>query len=643
MDLVKPEDGARARSRAATFGVCTLLAVLVFAVFGQTLRHGFLNFDDDAYVVENALVRGGLSPAALARAFTAVHTFTWHPLTTLAHMLDWELYAANAGGHHASSLVLHAGAAIALFLALRRATGALWRSALVALLFAVHPLRVESVAWISERKDVLSGLFFFATLAAYARYARATSRAARVRGYLATLACFALALLSKPIVVTLPFVLLLLDYWPLARLGALRARLVEKLPFLALSAASCAITLATQQGAMSSAETLPFGARVANALVAYVVYVRQLVWPVDLAIVYPYARSFPAWEVGLCALFLAGVTAAVVTVRRRAPFLLVGWLWYLGMLVPVIGLVQVGVQAHADRYTYLSHVGLFVMLCWGVAALWPSVAPRWKLTAGAAAVAALALLAALQCSRWRTSESLWRHTLACTQQNSVAHAQLGVALESTGRVDEAVEHYRAALAIQPDYATPRYNLANVLAHRGDIDGAIREYELAIRARPGYAKGYNNLGAALAAKGRMPEALASFARAVEADPDYVEGRVSYGKALAAAGKLDEALAQLREALRLDADNAEAHEQLAIGLAERNEFDAAIPHFQRAVDIDPDSPTRHGNLAVALERTGNPRAVDEYGRALELAEARGDTTLVSTLRAKVEALRAAPASR
>jgi tetratricopeptide (TPR) repeat protein len=630
-----------APARAATLGVCALLALAVLAVFGQTLGYGFLNFDDGAYVHENPLVSAGLTRAGVAAAFGGAQTFTWHPLTTLSHMLDCELFGLAPWGHHLTSILLHAATAVGLFLVLRRLTGAAAPGFFAALFFAIHPQRVESVAWISERKDVLSGFFFVLTLGAYERYARAHVSGARfpLGRYLLVLAGSALALASKPMVVTLPFVLLLLDWWPLCRLqGALGRRSLEKLPLLALSALVSAVTLATQAGAMTPEETLPLGARLENAVVAYAVYLRQLVYPVGLALVYPHPRAgLAAGTVLLSVLVLALVTAAAIALRRRQPFLLFGWLWFLGMLIPVIGLVQVGIQSHADRYTYLPHVGLYVLLCWGVASYWPErrLARGWALVPGAVAAGACLFLARAQVAHWRSSEELWRHTLACTSENSVAHAQLGVALQDAGRVDEAVEHYRRALAIQPDYATPRYNLGNVLAARGDLDGAIEQYRLAIAARADYGKAHTNLGAALAARGRTDEAIACFRRALELEPASSPARNGLGQALARRGELDGAIAVYREALRLDPRDAEAHGNLGIALGTRGQLEEALAELETALALEPDSPTRQGNLGLALELQGQrPRALEHYQRALALAEARGDQALAAVFRARLQ---------
>jgi tetratricopeptide (TPR) repeat protein len=603
-----PPESGDLRDRFPAAGLALLLVALCVGVFGWSTRHGFLDYDDDLYVTENALVRQGLTAEGAAQAFHTVHSLTWHPLTTLSHMLDCELFGLNPSGHHGTSVLLHAATAIALMLVLRRMTGAPWASAAVAFLFAVHPLRVESVAWVSERKDVLSGFLFVLTLGAYTRFVRAGRFV--LSNYLLVVLLFALGLLAKPMVATLPFVLLLVDGWPLGRLGEpgaplrhLGRRVVEKLPLFALSAAASAITLATQQAAMTSSETLGLGARVANAIVAYGVYVRQLVWPLGLSIVYPHPRdTLPVWEVGLVLAGLVLATGLCWRAARRSPAVLVGWLWFLGMLVPVIGLVQVGIQAHADRYSYLPHIGLLVAVVFGLRAVLPQGLPSFRKALAACAVIVLVLcgLSWRQVGFWRTDEALWTHALAITEDNAVAHAQLGSALLSKGEEDLAVIQFRAALAIQPDYATPHYNLGNVLSTRGDLKGAVEEYRLAVAARPDYVKALNNLGSTL-----------------------VRAR-----------QLEEGMTALEEALRLDPNHAGAHGNLAIALGKSGRLPEAIEHLERAAQLDPGNQMRHYDLAMALNASGQgDRARAALLRAIDLAEARGDTTFATIARSNL----------
>ena len=374
--------------------ICLSLAVLTWIVFGQTLWHDFINYDDPRYVYENAKITGGLSISGISWAFTHIHSLNWHPLTTISHMLDCQLYGLKAGWHHFTNVLLHTLAAMLLFLTLQRMTGAVWQSAFVAAVFAIHPLRVESVAWVAERKDVLSGVFFMLTLLAYANYVRVP----RVRGYLVVVLLFACGLMSKPMLVTLPFVLLLLDYWPLDRIkGQLWKRVAEKIPLIVLSAVSSVITFLVQKGAVGQTEELPIFERINNAVVSYVLYIWQMLWPVNLAVFYPHPENrLPLWEIVCCLLVLMCITVAAIALRTRRPYLFTGWLWYLGMLVPVIGLVQVGWQGRADRYTYLPQIGLYIAATWAVVDL--TVLYRYR--RAILSTAAILVIAALSSCTW---------------------------------------------------------------------------------------------------------------------------------------------------------------------------------------------------------------------------------------------------
>src|SRR2546421_11526812 len=387
-------------------GICFSLMVLVWLVFGQTLWHDFVNYDDPRYVYENTKITGGLSISGTAWAFTHIHSMNWHPLTTISHMLDCQLYGVKAGGHHFTNVLLHSIAAMLLFIALLEMTGAFWRSAFVAAVFAIHPLHVESVAWIAERKDVLSGVFFMLTLLAYVCYVRSP----RVGHYLVVIFAFACGLMSKPMLVTLPFVLLLLDYWPLARIkGQFGKRVLEKIPLIALSGVSSFITFLVQKGAVGRAEDLPILERINNAVISYVLYIWQMLWPVNLAVFYPHPENrLPLWEIVSCLLLLIRITAAAILLRKQRSYLITGWFWYLGMLVPVIGLVQVGWQGHADRYTYLPQIGLYLALTWAVADMTALYQHRRVAlsTAAILIIAALSSGAWIQTSYWRDSETL---------------------------------------------------------------------------------------------------------------------------------------------------------------------------------------------------------------------------------------------
>jgi protein O-mannosyl-transferase len=605
------DDGSKptvqAPPRWTTIIICLSVALAVWVVFGQTLHHEFINFDDNVYVYANSTVSQGLTSDGIKRAFTHRHGENWHPLTTLSHMLDCELYGVAPGRHHLTNVALHATTAILLFLLLQSLTGALWRSAFVAAVFAIHPLRVESVAWIAERKDVLSGLFFVLTLGAYVRYVRRLevrrgASAAKPLSpvfhplasgdYWRALMLFALGLLSKPMLVTLPFVLLLLDYWPLRRMQNAECRmqnhasgitrcpprstlhtllrlLVEKLPFLALSAASCVATLLAQQNLIAGAQQMHLSLwwRTANACVAWVVYVRQMLYPSGLAAIYPHpGTQLSLWTAGMCVTILSLITAGVVWWRCKRPYLLVGWLWYLGMLVPVIGFVQVGNQAWADRYTYLPHLGLYIMVAWGAWDLGGVRRSRRIVLASAAGLSltALLILAHVQTRYWHDSVLLWTHTLECTSKNCFAWNNLGAALSEQGKWSEAVPSFERALQINPDSAEV----------------------------------HNNLGTALLRQEKSDEAIQHYKRAVQLQPDYVTALCNLGFALGKQGRWNEAVPCFEQALRLYPDSAEAHNCLGVALSQQKRWSEAIAHFERALQINPAHAQARYNLILAL---------------------------------------------
>lgn len=486
--------------------IIVALATLTWLVFGQTLQHDFVNYDDDAYVhLQPEIVRGVTLPG-IGWTFTHVHSGNWHPLTSISHMLDCQLWQLNPRGHHFTSVLLHALGAIFLFLALRAMTARVWRSAFVAAVFAIHPLRVESVAWVSERKDVLSGVFFMLTLLAYARYARQPSR---VR-YVVMALLFAAGLMAKPMLVTLPCLLLLLDYWPLRRELSFAKLLMEKIPLFLLAAGSGIATVIAQTHTMRSLELLPFSTRLANAAITLIAYLRDMLWPTRLAVFYPLPDQVSLPLALLAASLVVAVTLVVIRVRLVAPYLAVGWFWYLGMLVPVLGLLQVGLQSRADRYTYLPQIGLYLALTW-VVAEWSAT---WKWRRGLLALAAAVVVfefsrqTAWQASHWRNSETLWRHTLAITQRNAVAHTNLGNVLPARA----ALPHYEAALAIDPDSSLPLNNLAWILAAAPDAslrDGprAVQLAEKASRLMAGRDPIYlRTLAVAYAEAGRFNSAI-----------------------------------------------------------------------------------------------------------------------------------------
>ena len=672
--------------RWLTIAICLFLAAAVWAVFGQTRHHEFLNFDDNLYVYENPAITQGLTGDGIVWAFTHSLCANWHPLTTLSHMLDCQLWGLDPGGHHLTNVLFHGATAILLFLMLRKLTGAFWPSAILAAVFSIHPLRVESVAWVAERKDVLSGFFFMLTLGAYGCYARQfqAQRAKAKVWYGLALGFFTLGLLSKPMLVTTPFILLLLDYWPLQRIErdgfrmAAGWRLVaEKIPFFALAAGDCAATIWAQNEVIKSAESLGFTSRIGEAVVAYTDYLVQMFYPVGLAIFYPHPENqLSIWKVILSLLVLIIISAGVLAGRRRQPYLLVGWLWYLGMLVPVIGILQVGGQARADRYTYLPQIGLYLLVIWWVA----DFCGKWRhrravLGSGAVAMlATLLVLAQVQTTYWKDNLTLWRHTLACTSGNYLAHNNLGLTLAAQGKLDEAIEQYLLAIQLKPYYAdahnnlgmaladqgklpeaTRAYdqalqlkpdraefhnNLANALTTQGQVDEAIQHYEQALQLRPDYADAHYNLGLALANRRKWDAAIQHYQLARQLKPDYVEVQNSLGNALAAQGKLPEAIRAYDRALQLKPDYVSAHNNLAIVLADQGKLDEAVLHYSQALQLKPDHANAHYNLGIALARQGRlDESLQHFQQALTLATAQNNPALAEAVRTRLKAYESA----
>ncbi len=722
--------------------LCALLFSVVFCVFLPATRNEFVNYDDYLYVTDNPQVTSGLTWAGVGWALGSTEAANWHPLTWLSHMLDYQLFGLHAWGHHLTSILFHALNAVLVLLVLRTLTGATWRSFLVAALFGLHPLRVESVAWVAERKDVLSAFFGLLAIWAYAAYARkspvsslqspvslksqvsslqpgtsagdrkqepghrpAQSGSHELEGletgdrrletgaiiqhpasstpndaphstlyarrlipspslwYALALLCFALGLMSKPMLVSLPFVLLLLDYWPLQRFrlrsdapteefkvqgsrfkvqgsgesagsGAGNAEcgpagtaldpfkfkiknlklnispalplLREKLPFLALAAISCVITLLAQRGggAMESLQ-VPLLARLGNALVSYCRYLGKLVWPVHLSPFYPHPGSWPIGTVLLAAVLLGAIFVAVVAQRRSRPWLLAGWLWFVVTLLPVIGLVQVGQQAMADRYSYLPLLGVLLALAWGLGELsakWPDRAPTIS-AAVTAAVLTCAVLTRHQIAYWKDSETLFRYVLAVTRNNYVAHSYLGNVLEQQGRRADAMTEFEKAIAIRPNIAEPHNSLGSALLSQGRVDEALGQFQEALRWRPHYARAHNNLGIALGRKGRLVEAIGQFQEALRLNPKDAKAHNNLGLAFQAQGRLDDAIAQLQEAVRLTPKDPEARNNLGMALGRQGRLDEAITQLQAALRLRPNDPQALHNLGMALARQGH----------------------------------------
>jgi len=663
-----------AGSRFPAWLIAVLLMLVTIALYWPAMRCGFVNFDDNVYVTQNPHVQSGLNWEGVKWAFLNPVVANWTPLTVLSHMLDCQLFGLQPWGHHLTSVLLHAVNTVLVFLLLRGLTGALWRSVLVAALFGLHPLHVESVAWVAERKDVLSTCFGLLALIFYARYAQKRSmvegrelradtaiRAFDARrstlDYALVLLFFALGLMSKPMLVTWPFVMLLLDYWPLGRFkhGSIWRLVMEKIPFFVFAAVISVVTFVTQKngGLLMSVGYLPLGARVGNALISYCRYLGKLFWPVNLAVLYPHSGYWPTEQVLLAGGVLLGITVLFIVGRRQYPFLLMGWLWFVGTLIPVIQLVQSGDHAMADRYTYIPSLGVLILTIWGAYEL----TRRWRhqvivlSLAGCAAIILCSGLTRHQIGYWKDSETLFRHALEITKDNYVAHDNLGRALADKGQTDEAISQFqeavrlkpdfagahndlgfalgmkgqtdeaiaqfREAIRLEPDKARPHYNLGTALFKKGQIDDAINQYQDAIRLDPDYAEAHNNLGAALDKKGQTDEAISQFQDAIRLKPDFAEIHSNLGNALDEKGQTDEAIKQYEEAIRLMPDDAKAHNDLGNVLDEKGQADEAINQYQEAIRLNPNFAEAHNNFGFALGRKGQiDKAIAQFREAIRL---------------------------
>jgi protein O-mannosyl-transferase len=634
--------------------ICLFLAAITFVVFGQTLHHDFAAYDDSTYVYDNPVVQKGLTLKGAIWALTYEDIGHWHPLTWLTHMADCQLYGLKPGGHHLTNVLLHVATVILLFLALRQMTGALWRSAFVAAVFAIHPLRVESVAWISERKDVLSGVFFMLTLSAYARYARRPSRGR----YAAVALLYGLGLLCKNTLVTLPFVLLLLDWWPLHRgkgNGAGSGRpaatfwelVKEKIPLFLLSVGSCVATFLSPETVQSSYRVLLLE-RLENAVVSYGIYLRQMVYPAGLAIPYLYPpNGLPFWQVALVLLLLAAISISVVACRNRRPYLLVGWLWYLGMLVPAIGIIQISYYARADRYTYLPGIGLALAGTWA-AGDWSAGWKHRRAVSGvlmAAVIGVLMVCAWKQTSYWKDRETLYRHAIAVTENNSLSENNLGKLLFQKGRVDEALPHLLRAVALDSNYAFAHYNLGNALLAGGDVAGALQQFEIHVHLAPGDPVAQYNFGDVLLNQGLAGEAIPHLEEAVQLSPGAADYHLKLGNAWRETGRTAEAIGQYEKALQILPQYVQAASSLAWVLATTP--DASLRHGARAVQLallanqlsGGQDPKIIGVLAAACAETGDfSKAAAMAQRALELAGAENNSALAETLRVQLALYRA-----
>lgn len=616
--------------------ICLFLVLANLILYGQVNQHELINFDDDLYVSDNRYVQSGLNPKTIAWSFSFLnkeYTY-WHPLSWLSHMLDVELYGMDSGRHHLTNLLFHIASTLLLFLGLHRMTGALWRSAFVASLFALHPINVESVAWVAERKNVLSTFFWMTTMWAYVIY---SERPCFTR-YLTVLFVFALGLLAKPMLVTLPFVLLLLDYWPLKRLRMglvtvrpaiktqqtakffnyrlLNFRLVlEKLPLLALSLVAAYLSSASLQlyGSMKTLDDVPMMLRIANALVSYVKYIAKMIWPHNLAVFYPYPESVPLWQTLGASMLLIGITVLVVWSFRRQPYLGVGWLWYLGTLIPVSGLMQAGLWPEmADRWVYLPFIGLFIMIAWGVADL----AQRWQYRRAGLGIITCVVLAALmaltwtQIRYWKNSVRLFEHALAVNQTNWLAHNNLGTALAAQGKNFEAYQHFSESVEIDPGQYNPHNNLGAFLASKNRSTEAIQHFSEALRLNPNSAHAHVNMGTELLKQGRVEPAIGHLNRALSIKPGFPESHNILGLALLRKGKLEAAIGHFRMASRLKPHYTDAQQNLNLALSNHEKLNRAAKNMLESMNFHHDDLDLDFKIKDLLEKKKALEAAISY---------------------------------
>ncbi len=603
--------------------ICLILIVVTLAAFWQVRNHEFIHLDDHEHITENRHLHKGMTLEGVVWAFSFTDVAYWHPMTWLSLMLDYELYGLSPGGYHLTNLLLHTLSVLFLFLALNRMTGSIWQSGFVASLFALHPLNVESVAWAVERKNVLSSLFLMLTLWTYARYVERST----LGRYLLVLLVFALGLMSKPTLVTLPFILLLLDYWPLNRLQpdrsggqidqpstssmqsggrkSLAFRLVlEKVPFFALAAIAIFLTVLSSQHleALVATASVPLSLRIGNGLISYVGYIGKMIWPSNLAVFYPPPETISWWQVAAAVLFLMIVSLVVIRTVKTRPYLAVGWLWYLVTLVPAIGLVRAGLwPAMADRFAYVPLIGLFVMVAWGV----PELLAKYRYqrimlaTSTTVMLVTLTVVTMLQVRHWQNSFTLFQQTVNVTANNYVAHDSLGNALAQQGMMEQAIVHYQEALRIKPNLVNTHNNLGVALLERGEINRAIAQYYQALRVKSDSAETHNNLGVALFSLGQLDQAIGHYLTAIKLEPRFGKAHNNLGNALARQGKLDEAIVHYSRALEIKANYPEAHNNLGVALAQQGKMDEAIIQFEKALRLKPDYAQARSNLGYALD--------------------------------------------
>ena len=646
-----PDSTSASRTKPAVITVCLLLAIVTAALYWPMIGHDFVDYDDRQYIIENPHVSPGLTWSGVLWSFQCGYAANWHPLTWISHMVDCSLFGLNPAGHHLMNLLFHVANTVLLFLLLRQMTGSIWRSFFVAALFGWHPLRVESVAWAAERKDVLSTCFWLLTMLAYTRFVRESkvqSPKSKVF-YALSLVLFLAGLMSKPMVVTLPFVLLLVDFWPLRRCrcwgagensasevdrkrppsdsategpSACARRLIrEKLPFFALTLLASVMTYVAQNsgGAVRSWVELPLGVRCTNAVMSCLRYLAKTFWPSDLVVIYPYYQHWPLSLV-IAATLLLGVLSALFALQfRRFPYLIVGWLWYLGTLVPTLGLVQVGSQAMADRYMYIPGIGLLILVVWGLTDLlgskpWQRKGLAWL---GSAALVGCFIGTSLQLGYWQNGETLFRHVLAVTRENYVACEILGKIMDNKGEKEAAFTLFDEAVRIEPRDPLAQYNLGTALMKKGKVEEAIGHFAIALKLDPKFADPHSNWGKALLDEGKLDEAEVHLSRAVELQPDNAEMRYNLGTLLLMRSNVTGAVDQFTEALRLKPDHPDARKNLAFALIRLGRAAESIAHLSQVVRLQPQNPQAHVQLGLALLDDNRPdEAEAQFSTALRL---------------------------
>lgn len=613
------------------FWLCVTLCTAVIIVYWPVKMYQFVQFDDGAYILNNPWVREGLSLSNIAWAFQSAHASNWHPLTWLSHMLDVSLFGLDPGRHHVINVLIHMVNSVLLLRILKRMTGKLWLSSVVAALFAVHPLNIESVAWISERKNLLCTLFGLLTLGAYVRYIEGPG----VKNYLLVFLLFLLSLIAKPMLVTLPFLLLLLDCWPLDRfrdkqpdknkmahqvtMSQIFLLAKEKIPLFALSGASCIVTFLVQQssGAVKPLETYPLLLRIENSLISYFRYIIKTVWPFDLAVIYPYPKSIPAWKITGSLLVFFVITVWVIRRFRRHAYLAVGWFWYLGTLVPVIGLVQVGPQAMADRYAYIPVIGLFIALTWGGSQLFMKLRIRHEIPAvvSGALFLFMTIVSCQQVRHWKDSIRLFQHAVDVTASNPIAHQNLALALAAVNRLDEAVVHFNEALRVEPSVPTAHNNLGTVLLKQGKHDEAMHHFSEALRLKPEFSGALYNLGNALAAEGRLKEAIGQYKKALAITPADAEIHNNLGNAFSGQNNTAAARHHYEKAISMHPSFVPALLNLAKSHVATGEYETARLFFKRVIHLKPDTPQTYYLVAVTYAMQGRgPESVEWLEKAV-----------------------------